>query len=192
MTAEYEKGFLSMEEWKTIIYHIYDDEDAMELDSKILEYLRKKYENVPKQVSNKKLSREEMANLSKVKEDLRIEFKDFLKMVMEYQIKLRDRYLKNFVYIFKKVDEDNNGILSEEEFVKLIGDLGVYEDKVDENVERLLQALDPFNNKTITFSECVTVFSMEVISSVDNQGNEIKISLLDKIASDENIIGNFL
>ena len=54
-----------------------------------------------------------------------------------------------------------------------------------------LSIIDPFNNKKITFSECVSILSMEIIDNNNNEdkkniNNDIKnnknqVSLLDKI-----------
>ena len=46
MTKEREKGFLSEEEWRTIIYYIYNEEDASFLENKILEEIIFKRENI--------------------------------------------------------------------------------------------------------------------------------------------------
>jgi Ca2+-binding EF-hand superfamily protein len=98
--------------------------------------------------------------MSKVKEEFKIQYKDFQKILLDYQIKSRDKYLKNFVYLFKKVDLDNNGIINEDEFVTLLSFFNIYGDQLEENSLRLLSIIDPFNNKQITFSECVSLFSM--------------------------------
>jgi Ca2+-binding EF-hand superfamily protein len=101
-----------------------------------------------------------MINLSRMKEEFKIPYKDFQKILLDYQIKSRDKYLRNFVYLFKKSDTDNNGIINEEEFVNLLSNMGVYGEVIEENSMRLLAIIDPYNNKQITFSECVSVFSM--------------------------------
>ncbi len=64
------------------------------------------------------------------------------------------------MYLFKKTDTDNNGIINEEEFINLLNYMGVYGDGIEENSIRLLAVVDPYNNKQITFSECVSLFSM--------------------------------
>ncbi len=106
------------------------------------------------------MSREDVILLSKQKEEFKISYKDFQKILLDYQIKTREKYLKNFVYLFKKCDLDNNGIINEEEFVHLVELTGHYRLRVEENSLRLLNIVDPYNNKQITFSECVSLFSM--------------------------------
>lgn len=192
MTKEREKGFLSLEEWKTIIYYIYDEEDAAFLENKIMEFIRQRLESMDmSSYTNKKLSREELAKLSNIKEDLKIFFKDFTKIVMDYQIKLRDRYLKNFVIIFKKVDLDNDGIVNENEFFQIINGINYYGNESEIQTERLLNIVDPFNFQQVTFSDCVSLFSHEIIIDKDEKGNEISTSLLDRISADDNVVMNF-
>lgn len=105
---------------------------------------------------------------------------------MDYQIRLRDKYLRNFYYLFKKADADNNGIINEEEFVNLISLMDVYPgNDIQEVSERLLNQVDPFNNKQITFNECVTLFSNEIFYEMDRSGGKVKVNLLDKLSLSE-------
>jgi Ca2+-binding EF-hand superfamily protein len=61
--------------------------------------------------------------------------------------------------LFKKYDNDNNGILNEDEFVNILSSTNIYGEYLEEQTIRLLSAIDPNNNKQITFSECVSLFS---------------------------------
>lgn len=192
MTKEREKGFLSLEEWKTVIYYIYDEQDASFLETKIMEFIKQRLDNMEvKPQTNRKLTREELAKLYTIKEDLKIYFKDFTKIVMDYQIKLRDRYLKNLVIIYKKADTDNDGIINENEFFQIINNLGYYGNDSESQTERLLNIADPFNHQQVTFSDCVSLFSNEIIIDQDEKGAEISTSLLDKISEDDNVVMNF-
>lgn len=47
----------------------------------------------------------------------------------------------------------------------------------EEDIMRLLHIIDPYNNQQITFSECVTLFSTEVLSEKE------PIGILQKLAS---------
>lgn len=196
MIKEKEKGFLLENEWKEIVYYNYDEEDAPHLERRINEFIKKKLNNssqINKSIKsiNKRLSREEEANLNKIPEDYKILYKDFVKHILDFQIKLRDKYLSNFVFIFKRIDLDNNGIIEEDEFYKLIYGLGYYGDESENQSIRLLNISDPYNNKQLTFSECVNLFALETIIDQDDQGKEVMISLLDKISGDKNVVSNF-
>ena len=156
--------------------------------------------------NTKKLSREDIYNITKLNEDLNITYKDFLRLLCIYQIKNRDKYLKNFVQLFRKHDSDLDGILNENEFANLIRDIPYCKNNEDEYIFKFLSIIDPFNNKKITFSECVSLLSMEMVDENleentkgnDNgenkdkkeennnqvkikKNNRNKISLLDKI-----------
>ena len=204
------------EEWKGIIYYIYEIEEAKEIEFKIEAYINKKFNekkyeivynqksmknsknntitntisntitntstnfnNNGSQTTTKKLSREERFNLvNQMKMNNNILYKDFIKIVLDYHIRLRDKQLRNFVNLFRKIDKDKNGILNEEEFSELVRSFKVYnEEDVDGSIFKFLSILDPYDNQKITFSECVSLFSLEIIG---NEGEQT-ISLLERI-----------
>jgi len=158
--------------------------------------------------SNRKLSREEIFQITKLNEELNISYKDFLRLLCAYQIKNRDKYLKNFVELFRKHDSDLDGILNENEFSNLIRDIPFCKNNEDEYIFKFLSIIDPFNNKKITFSECISILSMEIVEEKiieddikgknsdennkdkkDDKKNKAKknrnqISLLDKICTE--------
>jgi len=110
-----------------------------------------------------KISREELLKLISYKDNLKIYFKDFQKILLDFQILNREKYLRNFLLLFKKVDLDRNGVIKEEEFLQIINMTRVYSNmnKYDFNshIARLLRLIDPFYQKQITFSDCVNLFS---------------------------------
>ena len=228
MLENKKNGILNEEEWKGIIYYIYSEEDAKNLENKITNYISKingkfdinlnintqtpnnlisennittignnnnsiltygnnNYINTLTSIKSKtKLTREEIFNLSKNKEEMNISYKDFIRIVCNHQIKTRDKYLKNFVKLFKKVDVDSDGILNEEDFINLVKSIPYCQNNIEEYIFKFLSIIDPFNNKKITFSECVSLFSMEEIEEEEkeNQSEKNKSnnkSLLDKI-----------
>ena len=129
--------------------------------------------------STRKLSREELFNLTRLKEELNIQYKDFIKLLCIYQIKNRDKYLKNFVNLFRKYDSDLDGILNENEFIGLLNDIPCCKNNADDYAFKFLSIIDPFNNKKITFSECVSIFSMEIMEengeiSINDNGENYK------------------
>ena len=209
MLEKKKEGILTEEEWKGIVYYIYNNEDAQVIENKIAGFINKNKnvnnftdvvsthsnlvtnQNVLNTVgnknSNKKLTREEIFNLNKLNEEMNINFKDFLKLVSDYQIKSREKYLKNFVKLFRKFDVDSDGILNENEFINLIKNIPYCQNNIDEFTFKFLSIIDPFNNKKITFSECVSLFSMEIINeNNNNNNNNNQMSLLDKICMSNN------
>ena len=172
------KKMLNEDEWKKIINYLYNNEDAKILEEKINDVIQKKFFK-SKLDTDRKLTREEIIHLSKMKEEYNIPFKDLVKILHEFQIKLREKYLKNFVALFKNVDKDNNGIINEEEFVTLLYNMNIFGDQLKMKIVELLTQIDPNNNKQITFSECVNLFSNTPYNP-DGSSNS-NGSILDKI-----------
>ena len=136
--------------------------------------------------NNKKLSREEIYNITKMNEVMNIIYKDFLRLLCLYQIKNRDKYLKNFVKLFRKHDTDLDGILTENEFANLIRDIPYCKNNEDEYIFKFLSIIDPFNNKKITFSECVSILSMEMIEENSEENDKIIINEDNKEKKEDN------
>ena len=139
-------------------------------------------------MTSRKLTREEIMNASRVKEDYKIPFNDFQKIILDLQLKSHDKFLKNFIFVFKKIDSDNNGIISEEEFINLLKILNVYKEDFNDHAYRLLNIIDPYNKKQITFSDTVTLLNNESIIDDDGQGNTKQVNLLEKISIDDNLL----
>ena len=117
-------------------------------------------------IFKRKLSREEINKTIKGKEDekMLINFNDFQKVkfqklnkvLLDFQIRTRDKYLRNFSHLFKKVDLDMDGIINEEEFILLLTLINkILPEDSQLDFELILNVLDPYNNKRIIFSECV-------------------------------------
>jgi Ca2+-binding EF-hand superfamily protein len=59
--------------------------------------------------------------------------------------------------LFKQIDTDTNGILNEDEFKQLIAAMHIVTS--EDEILRLLQLVDPYNNQRITFSECLSLLA---------------------------------
>lgn len=185
---------MNEEEWKGILYYLYETEDAKHLEAKLVEMIRRK--NFEKQNFDfnsycqvKKKSRAELNN--PLKEDLEVNYKDFIRIILDYQIKCRVTYLRNLVDLFKELDTDENGILNENEFIQLVANTDLFNEGFSEHSNRLLSLVDPANHKQATFSEVVTCFSKEVLKEIDNNGNAKKTNLLDKISTKEYVFNKY-
>ena len=177
---EKKRGSLSEEEWKEVINYLYNEEHAKILEERISEVIQKKYFK-SKLDTDRKLTRKQIIQLSKLKEEYNIPFKDLVKIIHEFQIKQREKQLKNFVQLFKSVDKDNNGIINEEEFVNLLYNMNIFGDNLKQKIVELLTQIDPYNNKQITFSECVNLFGSIPYEQEGNNQNSNGISILDRI-----------
>jgi Ca2+-binding EF-hand superfamily protein len=182
MLNEKLQGFITEEEWTDIVRYMYNTTDAEILITLIKELIQKKnyiHNSGPKQ----KLSREEQ-QLAREREKSnlgKILYNDFLKILLDFQLKGHEKFLSRFVALFRETDADHNGILSEREFRQLVNSMDI--DISESDISRLLQIVDPYNNESITFSECVTLFSSEVVPLDENSDKLVavlqKLSLRD-------------
>ena len=213
---EKKNGILTEEEWKGIIYYLYNEEEGNVLEKKIITFIQKnKFKNnesiplntisemiqtynpattsnhlfsgsSPRFIDNnssmsyldthgpKKMTRREMFDLYQFNEDIHIFYRHFINIVGEYQIKQREKYLKNFVKLFRKFDMDLDGILNENEFINMIKDIPYCQSNLDDYIFRFLSTLDPLDNKIFTFNDCVSLFSLEMIQENNNENNNNK------------------
>ena len=210
---EKKNGILTEEEWKGIIYYLYNEEEGKILEKKIISFIQKNKlknsETIPfntiseimqtyntgnnncllsgssaRLVENnssasylethgpRKITRREMFDLFQFTEDIHIFYKHFINVIGEYQIKLREKYLKKFVKLFRKFDTDLDGILNENQFINLIKDIPYCQNNVNEYIFKFLSTIDPFDNKIFTFNDCISLFSLEIIQENNNDKNK--------------------
>ena len=230
---EKKNGILTEEEWKGIIFYLYNEDEGNILEKKIISFIQKNKlknnESIPlntiseimqtnssgmntnyfqsgksaryydnTNINNsttylethgpKKMTRREMFDLYQFTEDLHIFYKHFINVVGEYQIKLREKYLKNFVKLFRKHDTDLDGVLNENEFINLIKDIPYCQNNLDEFIFKFLSIIDPFDNKVFIFNDCVSLLSLEIIE--ENIINNNKEENIDIINNNINNINN--
>lgn len=139
--------------WKRVIDKMYDTEDCATLEKACGELKRSgAYHESEK---GRKMTREEQGALLSKRQESKLLFKDFQKAVLDFQLREHEKFLKRFVEIFRDIDADSNGLLSEEEFRELVGQMGLNPD----DANYFLQIIDPYNHKQMTFSEIVHLFS---------------------------------
>ena len=224
---EKKNGILTEEEWKGIIFYLYNEDEGNILEKKIISFIQKNKlknnESIPlntiseimqtnssgmntnyfqsgksaryydnTNINNsttylethgpKKMTRREMFDLYQFTEDLHIFYKHFINVVGEYQIKLREKYLKNFVKLFRKHDTDLDGVLNENEFINLIKDIPYCQNNLDEFIFKFLSIIDPFDNKVFIFNDCVSLLSLEIIEeNIINNNKEENLDINNNI-----------
>ncbi len=94
-------------------------------------------------------------------------YKDFEKIILDFQLKEHERFLSKFNLKFKAYDSDHDGVLNEQEFKELLRNLKVI-DK-EEDIEFLLQQVDPFNNQKMTYSQIVSALSQHTVNHENQQ-----------------------
>ena len=122
----------------------------------------------------KRVTREKLNAINSIHEEANIPYTDFIQLVCENQIQNRENYLKNFVILFKKYDTDEDGILSEKEFIDMISSISYCQNNLEEYTEKFLEILDPFNHKRVIFNDCVNLFSNHIIDDEMSHSNYIK------------------
>jgi hypothetical protein len=176
MMTEKMNGHLFEEEWDEIVKYMYNEEDSTLLVDEIWKVIKAGWRNNASPPNKGRLTREE-AVLIREKERMmknRILYNDFLKVLLDFQLRGHEIFLEKFLALFKANDLDSDGIINEVEFRELVTymDLGFTEDDID----RLLQVVDPYDNQQITFSEAVALFSTELIP-VENVAVLKKLSM---------------
>ena len=93
-----------------------------------------------------------------------------------------------FTNLFKSVDNDQDGVISEVQFKDLLQMMAILDS--EEEIENLLAQVDPFNNKKMTYSEVVLVLSSHMVPRDPlNPNPSQQIALLEKFIQD-NTDGN--
>lgn len=102
-------------------------------------------DNHPRRFHSNK--REQVQNKKKF-----IKFALFLQTVLDFQLKNHEKLLKPLVNVFKIRDKDSDGIVDEDEFIAIIEELC---EEASEIIPDLLGIVDPYETKSITFTQMV-------------------------------------
>ena len=101
---------------------MYSEEDASVICESIQELIADKQENMELQA--KKLPRAKGGN---VKAKAAIAYQELLQILLNFQLQGHQRFLDYFVSKFREFDTDNDGIIDEEGFRKLVATLDLME-----------------------------------------------------------------
>ena len=160
-------GILIEDQWKNIVEYLFseNENDLINLMERIQKYIDRQNNTIE---SNKKYGNS-------------ISYQKFIQLVIDYQIKLRSLYLKNFNHIFKILDTDHNGIISDYEFAKLVEIANVYStrEEIEIKTQMMIKALDKYGNNNIIYNDIIDLWSKEMTS---DQITGEKMSLLDKLS----------
>lgn len=179
-----QKGSVLEEEWSEIVRYMYNDADS-DLLIKVVRQLIDTNDLVENRSKPKTREEVRAAKASERHRKGSVKFKDFLKVLLDFQLKGHEKFLAPFIVVFRSVDRDDDGLISEQEFRRMVVlmEIGLHED----DVSRLLQAVDPFNTQQIPFTKCVASFSsvrpiQELVSS--GEGDE-QITILQRLNRSE-------
>lgn len=182
MMKAVEKGSMEEWQWRKIIEKMYDPNDYEILEQKFINAVQERraktfYNTL---TDSRKMTREEQLLRMQQKDFERLQFTDFQKIILDFQLKEHEKFLEKFIAVFKVIDGDNNGVINEVEFRELVQSMDVISD--EEEVNYLLQMIDPFNNQQMTFSELVHLFSSHMVQ-MDERDPQRSIPLLEKFVS---------
>ena len=92
-----------------------------------------------------------------------------------------EKFLKNFTNLFKQIDQDRVGFLNEQQFRMLIAGMELRLE--EEQINFLLQEIDPYNNNKMTYSEIVQLLSSQMVPSSDDPNDPSgQIPILEKFS----------
>mmetsp|Transcript_26526 Transcript_26526/g.35480 ORF Transcript_26526/g.35480 Transcript_26526/m.35480 type:complete len:146 (-) Transcript_26526:264-701(-) len=122
--------------------------------------------------------------ISGSKQSSKLLYADFRKIILDFQLQEHERFLVKFTNLFKSVDRDQDGVISEVQFSELLRIMNVLDDEGE--IEALLAQVDPFNNKKMTYSEVVVALSNHMVprDSMNPGGPGNQIALIEKFIQD--------
>ena len=170
-------GFIFEDEWIDIVRYMYNDPDADILIQIIGEFIQENEVNRQQPSARGRKASARSSSRDQDKKRGKLMFQDFLRILLEFQLRGHEKFLNPFVALFQKVDEEGNGIITESQFRKLVVDLNIV--ATPEDVERLLRVVDPFQTGVVIFSECVAAFTGDICQQ------EGQVSILQSLASRE-------
>ena len=183
-----ENILLNEDEWKNIIKSIYNEDEYKILIKYIINKISDKNDiekkNYIKNLMSKKKSqvtREDFDFANKKKLPLKICYKEFVNILIGYQITYREKYLSNLHKLFIKCDEECVGVLNENGFKKLLNSIDFIQKLGNDYSKKLLYKIDPHSYNNITFTEIVNLFSKEMV--IDKEG--LTMSILDKLGLED-------
>ena len=166
MLDQIEKGKIEDWMWLKILEKMYEERDAQILQERIRDLIETRSRNQPDHLnaqSVKKMTREELNNqvVSGARQSSKLQYTDFKKIILDFQLQEHERFLIKFTNLFKSVDNDQDGVISEVQFKDLLRMMNVLQ--TEDDIEQLLAQVDPFNNKKMTYSEVVLVLSSHMV-----------------------------
>merc|ERR1711939_732201 len=138
---------------------MYNDEDSVTLIMKCKDLISSQVK-AEEQVKPAR-GRGRNASVADNREANKTAYSDFLKVLLDFQLKGHEKFLLKFMKLFRQFDKDKNGVINEEEFRQLI--IATDPNKNDQEIQDLLNMVDPHNNQQISFSECVNFLSSDLV-----------------------------
>jgi Ca2+-binding EF-hand superfamily protein len=137
MMKEIQRGSMEEWQWRKIIEKMNDPNDYEILEQKFLNAVqeRKAKSFYSSLTDSRKLTREEQMMRVQQRDYERLQFTDFQKIILDFQLKEHEKFLEKFITVFKSIDGDNNGVVNEGEFRELVQSMEVINDEEEVNYE---------------------------------------------------------
>ena len=154
-------GNVAEEEWVDIVKYMYNAEDSVSIVMRINDTIQQQGGGRRRTVTRGYNTISRTTGKGQDADSKAISYQQLLRILLDFQLEGHERFLSKFVRIFKQHDSDRNGIVNEYEFRMILST--VDPSKTEEEVNALLELIDPHNNQLINFSECVTFLSSELV-----------------------------
>ena len=125
------------------------------------------------------------------KQNSKLLYSDFKKIILDSTLNDHENVLGRFTDLFKSVDRDQDGVISEKQFRELLQMMSVYAED-ESKIDQLLAYIDPFNNKKMTYSEVVVAVQKYQLIEKFNQlaGAEFDVDDALRMEQDEGGMDN--
>ncbi|XQJ27700.1 Leucine rich repeat/Leucine Rich Repeat/Leucine Rich repeats (2 copies), putative [Leishmania guyanensis] len=147
--------------WKEVVNYMYNADDTALITSIIHQYLYRQ--------SSSKLQRrrKEELRLSPTAVYPQLLCKDFVRLLLDFQLDGHVRFLEPYVEIFRRHDRDQNGIVNGFEFASIVRELD--SSKSEEAVKSMVREIDPHGSQLITFSDSIAFLNDELLKLFSSQ-----------------------
>ncbi|KAG5502970.1 hypothetical protein JKF63_04743 [Porcisia hertigi] len=154
-------GTVSEDVWKEVVKYMYNTTDAALVTSIIHQHLYR--QACPKLQPHRKGETKLLPTVVCPP----LLYKNFVRLLLDFQLDRHERFLERFVKIFRRYDSDQNGIVNCFEFVSIVRELD--SSKSEEEVESMVCQIDPHGNQLITFSDCISLLNDELLQLFHSQ-----------------------
>ena len=81
-------------------------------------------------------------------------------ILLDFQLHVHRKFLEPFVSLFRQLDTMHSGLLSYDQFARLVATLNPR--RSDEEIRAFLARADPFQHRLVSFSDCVVVLQEDL------------------------------
>ena len=173
MTTGVVNGLIGREQWSDVVGCLYNEEDAAVLGN-LVKDVSKKYNGVKQRQASNRITpkgtpRRRKASVDANQAIAKLPYASFVKVLLDFQLLSHDKFLSKFRDLFGRLDDNKDGILNEAQFRELCllvgrptGGNKKTKERTEEEMQKLLETADPFNNDAITFSDAVACLSNDI------------------------------